>query len=106
MTSESLDPCLATGPRAADATLGAARLPLSGVNTIKKNRNRERVIAEITLLHLIRLGNEHGCSVSREQAMAFLNEEERAQEMWKHMMGTGLDFIACSLFPQYPSPEW
>ena len=56
---------------------------------MKKNRNRERVIAEITLFHLIRLGNEHGCSVSRERAIAFLNEEERAQEMWKHMMGAG-----------------
>ena len=52
---------------------------------MKKNRHMERVIAEITLFHLIRLGNEHGCSVSREQAMAFLNEEERAQEMWNHM---------------------
>ena len=66
-------------PRAADATSGAARLPLSRVTTMKKNRDRERVIAEITLFHLIRLGNEHGCTVSREQATAFLNEEERAQ---------------------------
>ena len=78
----------------------------SGVNTMKKTTNREKVIAEITLFHLIRLGNEHGCSVSREQAMAFLNEQERAQQMWNHMMQAGLDFIACSLFPQYVSPEW
>ena len=88
-----------------DATLEAARL-LSGVNTMKKNRTRERVIAEITLFHLVRLGNEHGCSVTREQAMAFLNEEKRAQEMWNHMMQAGLDFIACSLFPQHVNPEW
>ncbi len=72
---------------------------------MEKNRNRERVIAEITLFHLIRLGNEYGCSVSRDQAMAFLNEEEHAQEIWSHMMQAGLDFIACSLFPQYVSSE-
>ena len=73
---------------------------------MKKNRDRERVIAEITLFHLIRLANEHGCTVSREQATAFLNEEERAQQMWNHMMQAGLNFVACSLFPQYVNPEW
>jgi len=59
-------------------------------------RNRDRVMAEITPFHLMLLASEHGCSVSREQAMAFLNQES-AQEMWKHMMQAGLDFIACSL---------
>ena len=49
-------------------------------------KDRERVIAGITLSHLIRLGNEQGCFVSREQAIAFLNQEGRAFEMWKHMM--------------------
>lgn len=34
----------------------------------------KRVIAEITLSHPIRLGNEQGCPVSREQALAFLNQ--------------------------------
>jgi hypothetical protein len=38
-------------------------------------KNRERVIAEITLSHLMRLGNEQDCSVSREQALASLNQE-------------------------------
>jgi len=41
-------------------------------------------MAEITLPHLLRLANEQGCSVSREQALAFLNEQGRAFEMWKH----------------------
>jgi hypothetical protein len=61
--------------------------------------NRERVIAEITLSHLMRLGNEQGCPVSREQALAFLNQEGRAFEMWKHMMQAAEEFIADSLFP-------
>ena len=53
--------------------------------------------AEITLSHLMRLGNEQGCPVSREQALAFLNQEGRAFEMWKHMMQDGEEFIASSL---------
>ena len=60
-------------------------------------KDRERVIAEITLSHLMRLGNEQGCPVSREQALAFLNQEGRAFEMWKHMMQAAEEFIACSL---------
>jgi len=56
------------------------------------------VIAEITLSHLIRLGNEQGCPVSRQQALAFLNQEGRAFEMWKHMMRAAEKFIPGSLF--------
>jgi hypothetical protein len=63
-----------------------------------EKKNRERVIAEITLSHLIRLGNEQGCPVSRQQAVAFLNQEGRAFEMWKHMMQAAEEFIAGSLF--------
>ena len=61
-------------------------------------KNRERVIAEITLSHLMRLGNEQGCPVSREQALAFLNQEGQAFEMWKHMMQAAEQFISGSLF--------
>ena len=64
---------------------------------MSEKKDRERVIAEITLSHLMRLGNEQGCPVSREQALAFLNQEGRAFEMWKHMMQAAEDFIACSL---------
>ena len=61
-----------------------------------QKKDRDRVMAEITLPHLLRLANEHGCSVSREQALAFLNEQGRAFEMWKHMMQAGEDFINCN----------
>jgi hypothetical protein len=64
-------------------------------------KDRERVIAEITLSHLIRLGNEQGCPVSRQQALAFLNQEGRAFEMWKHMMQAVEDFIAGSFAPAF-----
>ena len=69
-----------------------------GVKAMTDKKDRERVIAEITLSHLIRLGNEQGCPLSRQQALAFLNQEGRAFEMWKHMMQAAEDFIAGSLF--------
>ncbi|HXJ87128.1 MAG TPA: hypothetical protein VMS18_09955 [Candidatus Binatia bacterium] len=67
-------------------------------------KDRERVIAEITLSHLMRLGNEQGCPVSREKALESLNQEGRAFEMWKHMMQSAEDFIACSLLRHSLNP--
>jgi len=63
---------------------------------MRQKRNRDRVVAEITPFHLMRLASERGSSLSREQAMALLNQE-CAQLMWQHMMQSGLDFIACTL---------
>ena len=60
-------------------------------------RNRDKVIAEITVSHLMRLAIENGCPVSQEQALVFFNREGRAQEMWKHMMQAGLDFYRMQL---------
>ncbi len=65
-----------------------------------EKRNRDRVTAEITVSHLMRLAIENRSPVSQEQALVFFNQEGRAQEMWKHMMQAGLDFIACSLLRQ------
>ena len=67
-----------------------------------QKRSRDRVTAEITSFHLMRLASERGRSVSREQAIAFLNQE-CAQQMWRHMMQAGLDFIACSLLGDAPA---
>ena len=71
---------------------------------MSEKKDRERVIAEVTLSHLMRLGNEQGRPVSREQALAFLNQEGRAFEMWKHMMQAAEEFIAGSLFQHSFSP--
>ena len=57
-------------------------------------KDRDRVMAEITLSHLLRLAIEQGCPVSREQAVAFLNQEGNAYKLWKHMMQAGEEFIA------------
>ena len=70
-----------------------------------QRKDRDRVIAEITLSHLLRLANEHGCSVSREQAFTFLNKDGRAFEMWKQMMQAGEDFLVRSLLGQCTNPE-
>jgi hypothetical protein len=60
-------------------------------------KDRERVIAEVTLSHLIRLADEQGSPVSRQQALKFFNEQGQAFEMWKHMMQAAEEFIASSL---------
>ncbi len=67
-----------------------------GAELMMPKKDRERVMAEITISHLMRLADEQGCSVSRERAVAFLNHED-AYEMWKHMMRAGEEFIASSL---------
>jgi hypothetical protein len=68
-----------------------------------QRKDRDRVIAEITLSHLLRLANEHRCFVSREQALKFFNQQGNAFEMWKQMMQAGEDFIARSLLGQCTS---
>ena len=62
-----------------------------------EKKDRDRVMAEITLSHLLRLATEQGSPLSLEQALAFLNQEGRAFEMWKQMMHAGEEFIAGSL---------
>ena len=68
--------------------------------------DRDRVVAEITLSHLLRLANEHHCFVSRKQGLEFLNQKGYAFEMWKQMMQAGEDFIARSLFGQNTSLKY
>jgi hypothetical protein len=75
-----------------------------GVEAVTDKKDRERVIAEITLSYLIRLGNDQACPVSRQQALAFLNQEGRAFEMWKRMMQAAEEFMAGSLFQHPLSP--
>ena len=76
-----------------------------GGEAMTEKKDRERVVAEITLSHLMRLGNEKGYPVSRQQALAFLNQEGRAFEMWKHMMRAAEEFIAGSFFQHFFSSE-
>lgn len=70
-----------------------------------EKKDRDRVMAEITLSHVLRLATEQGFPVSREQALAFLNQEGRAFEMWKRMMQAGEEFIAGTLFEATHKPR-
>ena len=62
-----------------------------------EKKDRDRVMAEITLSHVLRLATEQDAPESREQALAFINQAGHAYEMWKHMMQAAEDFIGCSL---------
>jgi hypothetical protein len=81
------------------------KLSEQGVEAMTEKKDRDRVMAEITLSHVLRLATEQGSPLSREQALAFLNQEGRAFEMWKQMMQAGEEFIARSFLRQCISPE-
>lgn len=46
-----------------------------------EKKDGDRVMAEITLSHVLRLATEQDSPLSREQALAFLNQERRAFEL-------------------------
>lgn len=60
-------------------------------------KKRERVVAEITLAHLTQFAREIGRTLNQEEAVAFLNQEGRAYDMWKHMMLAGEEYIKNNL---------
>lgn len=60
-------------------------------------KKREKVVAEITVAHLTLLVEEMGSSLSREEAVAFLNRGDRAYDMWKQMMRAGEQYIKSTL---------
>ena len=62
-----------------------------------ERKKRERVVAEITLAHLTQFAREMGRTLSQEEAVAFLNQEGRAYDMWKHMMLAGEEYIKTNL---------
>jgi hypothetical protein len=63
---------------------------------------REKVVAEITLAHLTQFAQQMGRSLTPEEAMAFLNQNGRAYEMWKRMTQAGEDYIKSSLQTRTP----
>ena len=58
---------------------------------------REKVVAEITAPYLAQVAAGIGHELSREDAMAFLNQEGRAYAMWKQMMRAGEEYIKSTL---------
>lgn len=62
-----------------------------------EKKKREKVTAEITLAHLTQFAREAGRPLSQEEAIAFLNQNGRAYDMWKHMMHAGEEYIKSTL---------
>jgi hypothetical protein len=62
-----------------------------------EKKKREKVVAEITLAHLMQFARESGRSLSPQDAVAFFNQDGRAYDMWKHMMQAGEQYIKTSL---------
>lgn len=58
---------------------------------------RERVVAEITLTYLTQVAADAGRRLSHEEALAFLNQEGRAYDLWKCMMEAGEQYIKSCL---------
>lgn len=65
---------------------------------------REKVVAEITVPYLKQVAAGIGRELSREDAMAFLNQEGRAYDMWKQMMRAGEEYIKSTLRNAHPVP--
>ena len=65
-------------------------------------KQREKVVAEITMAHLTQFANESGRPLTNEEAMAFLNQQGRAYEMWKQMMHAAEEYIKTALHSRSP----
>ena len=65
-------------------------------------KQREKVVAEITVAHLTKFASESGRALSAEEAVAFLNQHGRAYEMWKQMMHAAEEYIKTSLQSRTP----
>jgi hypothetical protein len=65
-----------------------------------EKKKREKVTAEITLAHLLEFAQESGLNLSREEAVAFFNQNGRAYAMWKEMMQAAEQYIKGTLKQQ------
>ncbi|HVO81376.1 MAG TPA: hypothetical protein VMT28_11630 [Terriglobales bacterium] len=62
-----------------------------------EKKKREKVVAEITLSHVIQLARENDRPLSEEEALDFLNQDGHAYDLWKHMMHAGEEYLKSSL---------
>ena len=69
-----------------------------------EKKKRQKVVAEITVAHLTEFAGEIGRELTENEAIAFLNEEGRAYEMWKRMMRAGEDYLKSVLQHQPRTP--
>lgn len=67
-------------------------------------RKREKVVAEISLAHVLEIAREAGRPLTPEQALHLLNHDGRAYAMWTRMMQAGEDYIKSTLLESAPVP--
>ena len=58
---------------------------------------REKVVAEITPTYVIKIVQQQGGLLNQRQALAFLNEGNRAYIMWKQMMYAAENYVTSVL---------
>ena len=75
------------------------------MNAILDRNKREKVIAELTCCHLMLMANAIGIDLSRNEAIAFLNEDGHAHEMWRRMMKAGQEYVLSTLQDANPKPK-
>jgi hypothetical protein len=56
-------------------------------------KKREKVVAEISLAHLMQLAAESRLPASRAEVTDFLNQNGNAYAMWKQMMQAGEEYF-------------
>jgi len=71
----------------------AFRIAKAQGEAMTPRKKREKVVAEITTIHLMKFMQEQGRSLDQQQAINFLNEGDRAYVMWKQMMYAGENYI-------------
>ena len=73
-----------------------------GVIEMPDRKRREKVVAEISVAHLIQFAAEAGRTLSLEEAIRFLNQHGRAYEIWKRMMLAGEEYAKAALQSRSP----
>ena len=63
----------------------------------RRNRVRTKVVAEITLAHIISFASESGSQLDQSDAMTLLNHADLAQGMWTHMMRAAEEYTQAAL---------
>lgn len=67
-----------------------------------EKKRREKVVAEISVGHLMQFAHEAGRPLTAEEALDFLNQHGRAYEMWKQMMQAAEEYIKSTLHSRSP----
>jgi hypothetical protein len=67
------------------------------MSELKKKCWREKVTAEISVIHLQQFAQELGTNLSAAEVAQFLNQNGLGQNVWMHMMQAGEQYIKSNL---------